>query len=346
MEEKKLPLAVIFIIIAFLMLAGCDTDSGDNEPEIIIDEVINITISGLQSVAKGLYARYNADVEVTGAATKTVSWSIKETDKNSNTTLKTISGSGVLSVAGNEALNSLTIVAKSSYSPDVIAEFEVTLVAASENPDTGIMTPVNSYTYQIQSFWYAPVGSGRNYLVDDNGKLALGQYGQNLPYSSWYLMKTADGKKAFKNVGTGNYINRKEIVRFVGGGTLEQLNASQPNVSPFEDDPAFFWDYKDIGYNWTGIALPALEINNIVGTSILNHGFTTAEGGAISHETVNRVAIPSQNNPALFHVQWRYDAGDVNDEEDNALWDIRIGNLLPEKPFWGGYIFGMYVNTW
>jgi hypothetical protein len=161
-------------------------------------------------------------------------------------------------------------------------------------------------------------------------------------------MKTSDGKLAFKNVGSGNYINVKGITRAAPNKSsavpredyppelVEQIIASQPNVSPYENIDAFYWLYKhgtDFDNN--------LDEANSPYTNILNYGFTTAAGGAISHETMGRTAIKSRNDPnnPLYHIQWRYDEGDPDDMADNAPWESRL--LL-----WGSYKYGIYRNDW
>ena len=330
--------AAVFVITAFLLIvpAGCDTGGGDGPGRN--EENISIAISGLSSVAKGLSARYTAVVEVEGvdnpsAAMRSLAWSIKETGKNNNTKISLISGNGILSVSEDETLDSLTIVVASNYSPDVAREFPVQLTAAPNNDSTMKMLEGYEYKVQIFSFWEAPVGTGNNYLIDDDGKLALGNFTRNLPYSAWYLMESPDGKKAFKNIGSGNYINVEGITRAVTASDMAALVASQPNVSPYEDKDTFYWEFDE--------TLSGKEDQ----TSILNYGFTTETGGAISHEYKDRTAFHSQNSPDLWHVQWRYDAGDPDDETENALWDIRIGND-PVKPGWGSYMFGIYRYDW
>jgi hypothetical protein len=319
---------VLIMVIAILLLVVCESDEENEGGE---NTVTIAPISGKNSLAKGLASRYSTTITVTGNAGRIVTWSIKETDKHAETTIRLIGGNGILVVAREETLNSITIVVTSNFDNSVSQEFNITLGPVCILDSA--MIPIETARYQIQSFWYEPVGTGRNYLVDDNGKLAIGQYTQNLPYSSWYLMRTPDGKKALKNVATGNYINVKGISRAITTMTMEQMLPSQPNVSPYEDDDTFYWIFNEVG---TG---PDHNNTNIVRTNFLNYGFTIATGGAISHEFINRTAFPSQNNSTLFHVQWRYDEGDPDDYDENAPWYYRLLE-------WGSYLYGVYRHDW
>jgi hypothetical protein len=330
MNIKKLPM-VLLMVVTVLFLVVCDPNNDKDEKENGNGDTVYIApISGKDFLLKGQGSRYSTTITVTGDASRSVTWSIKETDKHAGTTIRLIGGGGILVVDKDENLNSITIVVTSNFN-NRSREFTITLGPACTRDNA--MIPIVTARHQIQSFWQEPVGTGRNYLIDDNGKLALGLYSANLPYSSWYLMQTADGKKALKNAATGNYINVKDVTRAITTMTMEQMLPSQPNVSPYEDDDTFYWIFNEVG---TG---PNHNDTDIVGTNFLNYGFTTATGGAISHEFINRTAFPSQNNPSLFHVQWRYDVGDENDVEDNALWDIRL-------ELWGSYLFGVYRHDW
>jgi hypothetical protein len=77
--------------------------------------VTGVNITGPSSVAKGETETYTAEVTGTNSPPETVTWSIVESDKKDATT---ISSTGVLSVAGDETLTSITVKAASTFDPD------------------------------------------------------------------------------------------------------------------------------------------------------------------------------------------------------------------------------------
>ena len=380
-------------------------------------QVSDITVNGRGSAPKGGYAGFYSVATFTGPETnakKAVTWKIKDGATAMATaggsTLKANGRGALLTINPAETAETITVVATSTYtgSTNVFGECTIEILAsAPPNPDAGIMEMeimgsgfagpnTEVIKYRIQSNWDEKI-SGQNFFVDDKGKLALGEGDPNLPYSGWYLMRNINDhtKRGIKNIGTGNYINIKGITRFVGthGSNIlladytpeEQaaLMASQPNVSPFEDDPAFYWVFRPInqsaGLNPDGTTFTAEQDGvigglSIVATNFINYPYakdevTAEHGGAISHEWAGRTPLRSQNSSWLYHVEWRYDEGTMEDTVDNIPWRYRLGDwAMPEGgpnayykgswdppptnesyyvlKGWGGYNFGVYDHWW
>jgi hypothetical protein len=385
-------------------------------------QVTALNLSGPDSAVKGKYAGFYSVATFTGPETnakKAVTWKIKDGLGTASMTtaggssLKANGRGALLTINANETAETITVVATSNYagSTHISGERTVTIAATEPpNPDEDIMEMENMATgpgftevvkYQIRTNWEQFI-PGANFFVDDKGKLALGEYDANLPYSSWYIMRNKNdhSKRGIKNIGTGNYINIKGIERFVGshGSNIlleayapqekEALLASQPNVSPFEDNDAFYWVFRPINqgagrnideetgaYTTTVTAVQEGSTkDSIIATNILNYPFakdtvSLIAGGALSHEWAGRTPLPSNNSPWLYHMEWRYDEGTMEDTVDNIPWKYRMGDwATPENaptqyytgswdpppkdtPYydlkgWGGYNICFYDNWW
>ncbi|MDR2701444.1 MAG: hypothetical protein LBB72_03325 [Spirochaetaceae bacterium] len=203
--------------------------------------ISSVTVNGPASVEKGVPAIYTA--VVTGTGSKTVTWSIKETNKHAATA---INAAGVLTVSVSETLNSLTIVAVSTVDTTKRHEFPVAVLPPSLNPSL-----YEFYRFTADGWLWAEVNTddalkGKNQLVDDNGVLALGPSSAN---QVWVLMTEAQGltftlenirgRKFFiKNAATGNYVNVKGITRTHFNNAA---SAVQVKVSFFENTEDFKW---------------------------------------------------------------------------------------------------------
>ena len=122
----------IFTGIAALMLlmgilTACPTGSDDNGGNNAA--ITSVTISPkTPSVVKGGTLEFAATVAVTGNAAKTVTWSIEESAKKAGTT---ISAAGLLTVAADETLTSLTVKAASTADPSKSDTATVTISVGS-----------------------------------------------------------------------------------------------------------------------------------------------------------------------------------------------------------------------
>ncbi|MDR1788071.1 MAG: hypothetical protein LBR16_06445 [Treponema sp.] len=91
-----------------------------------------------------------------------------------------------------------------------------------------------STVYTIQS-WdsTSPSSETTNFLCDASGVLGVSSTGTD--YAKWKIA-TYQSKKLLKNVGSGNYINVKNLTPDWSTNAL---------VSAFVDDPGFYWNFDE-----------------------------------------------------------------------------------------------------
>jgi endo-1,4-beta-xylanase len=109
MKNKiKLSGIITLAVIISLITAGCLK----NEPEEEEEPVTSVTIGPANaSITKGATRHFTAKVDGPDNPAQTVTWSIDQTDKNAGTT---INASGLLTIAADETLTSLTVRATST----------------------------------------------------------------------------------------------------------------------------------------------------------------------------------------------------------------------------------------
>jgi len=121
MKSVFRPLLAIVLFLA-LTASGCN-----NAP----DDVVSVTIGGgAQSVHKGAFTLFT----VSGAGTSSVTWTIVETDKHTNTA---IDSTGLLFIAQGEEKTTLTVKATSLSNPAISETVSVTIPAATARVDIG-----------------------------------------------------------------------------------------------------------------------------------------------------------------------------------------------------------------
>ncbi|MDR2701446.1 MAG: hypothetical protein LBB72_03335 [Spirochaetaceae bacterium] len=151
-----------------------------------------------------------------------------------------------------------------------------------------------------------------NYLVDDDGLLALGLESDG-EYSTWELYAEvpnlqftpgAKQKLAIRNITTGNFINRKGVTR-----TPRETNGVQLKVSPYEPIDEFFWH----------ITTPQTGAE---GFNFANYNFTPGTGGIWSFAGTGNVPMASGKNSTYKAVLWVHaDHVQVNDPVNESDWD-------------------------
>jgi len=150
--------------------------SGDGSDPVIT----GVTVSPRETeVARGDMAVFTAEVTGTGILDTRVGWSVIESDKNGVTN---ITGDGVLYVATNEALATLTVRAASVADPAQFGLATVTVISGSGSPDatiTGVIVNPGSVTVTQNStttFKATVTGTGSSFdpsvswSVDEAGK--------------------------------------------------------------------------------------------------------------------------------------------------------------------------------
>jgi len=153
-----------------------------------------------------------------------------------------------------------------------------------------LLYPVYVSVWWAQNLWgdYIPMmGAGDAYFRDDNGLLGMGTYIHQWawmsedPEEDLYVNPHPTRRNlAIKNLTTGNFVNRKGIAPTA---IEDAVHAQQIKVSPFEDDPAFYWNratgaYQVVtGEEWDWVGYMTL-FNGVLDES----GFPETGSGIIS----------------------------------------------------------------
>jgi len=92
--------------------------------------------------------------------------------------------------------------------------------------------------FRIASWENGTLNGEDTFLFDDSGKLAIQGEADN--EAQFWLVEQFNGKTRIKNVGSGNYLNMKDVIPSWGGDeALEGI----AKVSSFEDIEEFFWEF-------------------------------------------------------------------------------------------------------
>jgi hypothetical protein len=155
--------------------------------------VTGVNITGPSSVAKGGTETYTAEVTGTNSPPETVTWTIVETGRKDGTT---ISGAGVLSVANDEVLASITVKAASTFDPGQSGTKTVTLTGGGSpaeidaedfGPSASVAQRFNVYS---ETTWNAACsaiqsgGNDKNYVITLTGDFAIPGISGNYTFGS------------------------------------------------------------------------------------------------------------------------------------------------------------------
>ena len=133
----KLVGTIVLAAIVVFSMTGCD-----DPPPIIDDDptVTSVTVSpATPSVVKGETQQFTAQVAGTNNPAQTVTWSIEQTNKNAGTT---ISAAGLLTVAAEETLTTLTVKATSTEDTTKSGTATVTIYDTEEDVPTVTLVTV------------------------------------------------------------------------------------------------------------------------------------------------------------------------------------------------------------
>jgi len=180
MVNKKNWLGTLVMVLVFgMMVVDCDDGSGEKNPTIdsVINSVVVTTVGEATSVEKGKTLQFSATVTGTNNPSQSVTWSIDETGKKAGTT---ISG-GLLTVAADEALTSLTVRATSTLDTTKNGTKQVTVFTPT--PTVSIVTvtterDANSLSKGSTLLFSASVTGTNNpsqsvtWSIDETGKKA------------------------------------------------------------------------------------------------------------------------------------------------------------------------------
>jgi len=206
MKKKEWMFAAFVALIAMFVMVGCPSDNSSSDDP----EVTSVTVSpATASVAKGATQQFTANVAVKGGAARTVTWTV-------NSTISSISTSGVLTVGAAETATTLTVTATSTVDATKSGTATVT-VTSGGGPTTELVEQTT-----LTNGWFAiyrfdlPAGATWedfekvtvDYKVDaatlDKNNRTIRLYG-NYTVEDFEFLEAADGSgyKAIANYNQG-----------------------------------------------------------------------------------------------------------------------------------------------
>ncbi|MDR2701445.1 MAG: hypothetical protein LBB72_03330 [Spirochaetaceae bacterium] len=253
-----------------------------------------------------------------------------------NVTGGSLSGSATKFAAGAE----VTIIADSPPEGQVFNEWTTTTAdvtfASKGSPTTTFTMPESAvtvtatymelyeYTVFTADYWFGPaaLGGDKNFLVEDDGLLAVGP---KTGAAVWALMAKENNltlnnatlkstEFAIKNMQSGKFINVKNVDR-VGPGN--PANPTQVKVSTFENTDDFWWKVAGRNNDFSSGTADAFNI----------YKGSVEEGGLLSY--LDNDYKPSGNNPNLIAVYLQYggDASEWINWDQSSFFDVVIGGV-------------------
>jgi hypothetical protein len=162
--------AIVACFAVRMMFSGCSDDEEPNDENIAT--VTNVAVTPASaSVAKGATQLFSATVTGDNEPAQTVTWSITETGKSANTG---ISATGLLTVAADESLATLTVVATSTVDTNRSGTATVTITGGSGgggDDDPPSIAGDGTLNVKLEGSNYGQISSVKLiYSIQDYGK--------------------------------------------------------------------------------------------------------------------------------------------------------------------------------
>jgi hypothetical protein len=197
MKQKFLFSAMLVCLLAF-GLTGCDNPSSPGDPT-----VVSVTVNSATTiVAKGATLQFYVTVTGKNSPAQTVTWSIEESGKVSETIITANDIGGLLYVATNERLTSLTVKATSTVDTSKSGSATVTITSAALS-----WTAVGDSTFGTSYIYGIAYGNGTFVAVVNGGKALHSANGENwtditdTKFGSSAILGIAYGGNTFVAVG-------------------------------------------------------------------------------------------------------------------------------------------------
>jgi len=218
----------------------------DDKSQSTKPTVTSVTVSpATASVEKGKTKNFTVKVEGTNNPAQTVTWSIDQTNKKSGTTINT---NGLLTVAADESLTSLTVKATSTVDKSKSGTAAVTVTAAATQT-TFPNTPLDPNKSGAQTF--TANSNGNKALTGSSYGYEMWTEGGNNNKLIWYGPNQGGGA-AFK----AEWNNPNDFLGRVGyfwgnGGQFTQYKNMYADFNYTRSGRSSAGDYSYIGiYGW------------------------------------------------------------------------------------------------